>query len=87
MRSDPAGRLYKALTLLVLLPAALALLRAAILGLGALVPPVAEYQAVVAERGLRPAALFYTEVPLALAAEKRVRERVRATVQEESSPH
>lgn len=70
MRFDAPRRPWRRLALLV---GALALLRGAILALAALLPPFAEHTQLVAEHELRPAALFYTEVPLALRAEKAVR--------------
>src|SRR5690554_4716446 len=84
MRSDGGGasgrtvagggkRRYLAL---LLLPVGLLALRQAIVLLGSLLPAVEAQQALTQARGIHPADLFYTQVPLALAAEKDVRRRV-----------
>jgi len=63
---------------LLLLPAGLLALRQLIVVLGVLLPVVDEQQAFTHARGIHPADLFYTQVPLALAAEKEVRRQVEA---------
>ena len=70
---DRGNRRYVAL---LLLPVGLLALRQAIVLLGSLLPVVEAQQTLTQARGIHPADLFYTQVPLALAAEKEVRRRV-----------
>ena len=73
VRAGGAGGRGSKILICLLLLGVLALLRQGLELLNAGVPALREQTGLIAARGIDPAALFYTESPLALAAEKRVR--------------
>lgn len=77
MRSETPLR-WRTARVWLLLGAGLVLLRAGIAELRQESPVMQAQRLLILERGIDPAALFYTELPLALAAEKEVRRRLAA---------
>ena len=78
-----SSRRLRSLAVLALFAGALVLLRQGILGLNSL-PGWQERAALVAAGDIDTSALFYTEIPQALKAEKEVRGRIAASAGSES---